>query len=130
MYHDSYLDPFWDFFFSTKFRTFEPSEEFVLVFSVDITLRHDREGRTKLVLYQRLHDNFHELSFGMIRENSSKLRTYALFKTEPGIEKYLIDIKNITMRQEVKFRLSNHRLAIETGRHDGLEPHKRFSPFA
>ena len=80
-------------------------------------------------LYQRLHDNFHELSFGMIRENSSKLRTYALFKTEPGIEKYLIDIKNITMRQEVKFRLSNHRLAIETGRHDGLEPHKRFFPF-
>ena len=81
-------------------------------------------------LYQRLNDNFHESSFGMIRENSSKLRTYALFKTEPGIEKYLTDIKNITMRQEVtKFRLSNHRLAIETGRHDGVEPDKRFCPF-
>ena len=67
----------------------------------------------------------------MIRENSSKLRTYALFKTEPGIEKYLTDIKNITMRQEVtKFRLSNHRLAIETGRHDGVEPDKRFCLFA
>ena len=36
-------------------------------------------------LDQRLYDNFHESSFGMIRENSSKLRTYALFKIEPGI---------------------------------------------
>ena len=81
-------------------------------------------------LYQRLYDNFHESSFGVIQENSSKLRTYALFKTKPGIEKYLIDIKNVSIRQEVtKFRLSNHRLAIETGRYDGLQPDKRFCPF-
>ena len=34
------------------------------------------------------------------------------------------------MWQEVtKLRLSNHRLAIETGRHDGVEPGKRFCPF-
>ena len=60
-------------------------------------------------LYQRLYDNFHESSFGVIQENSSKLRTYALFKTKPGIEKYLIGIKNVFIRQEVtKFRLSNH----------------------
>ena len=81
-------------------------------------------------LYQRLYDNFHESSFGAIRENSSKLRTYALFKTEPGIEKYLIEIKNVSVRQKVtKFRLSNHRLAIETGRHDGLPPDRRFCHF-
>ena len=44
-------------------------------------------------LYQRLNDNFHVSSFWIIGKNSSKLKTYALFKTEPGIEKYLIDIK-------------------------------------
>ena len=81
-------------------------------------------------LYQRLYDGFHESSFGAIRENSSKLRTYALFKEEPGMEKYLIEIKNIAIRQQVtKFRLSNHKLAIETGRYEGLQPDERFCPF-
>ena len=81
-------------------------------------------------IYQRLYDGFHEASFGVIRENSSKLRTYALFKEEPGIEKYLIEIRNVAIRQQVtKFRLSNHKLAIETGRYEGLEPDERFCPF-
>ena len=39
-------------------------------------------------VYQRLYDNFIETSFGAIKENSSKLRTYALFKTKPGMEKF------------------------------------------
>ena len=56
-----------------------------------------------------------------MREKSSKLRTYALFKTEPGIEKYLIEINNVSVRQKLtKFRLSNHKLAMETGKHDSL----------
>lgn len=81
-------------------------------------------------LYQRLYDNFHETTFGAINEISSKLRTYALFKTEPGLEKYLTDVKNVSIRQHVtKFRLSNHRLAIETGRHDGTAPEARYCPF-
>ena len=81
-------------------------------------------------VYQRLYDNFHETAFGTIREDSSKLRTYALFKTDPGREKYLTEVKNFTIRQQVtKFRLSNHRLAIETGRYVGLEPEKRFCTF-
>jgi len=80
--------------------------------------------------YQRLYDNFHETTFGDIKENSSKLRTYALFKTEPGLEKYLAEVKNVSIRQHVtKFRLSNHRLAIETGRHDGVSPEERFCTF-
>ena len=77
-------------------------------------------------IYQRLYDNFHETTFGDINQNSSKLRTYALFKTEPGFEKYLTEIKNTTVRQHVtKFRLSNHRLAIETGRHEGKNLEER-----
>ena len=61
-------------------------------------------------LFQRLDDNFHETSFGDINKDSSKLRTYAYFKTEPGFESYL-EMKNISVRQQVtKFRLSAHRL--------------------
>ena len=34
------------------------------------------------------------------------------------MEKYLVDVRNFSIRSHVtKFRLSNHRLAIETGRH-------------
>ena len=81
-------------------------------------------------LFQRLNDNFHETSFGAIKENSSKLRTYGVFKTEPGLKKYLTEVKNVFIRQHVtKFRLSNHRQAIETGRHDGIPPEERFCSF-
>ena len=81
-------------------------------------------------IYQRLYDNFLETSFGAIEDNSSKLRTYAIFKTEPGLERYLTEIKNFSLRQYVtKFRLSNHRLAIETGRHNGTALNERFCTF-
>ena len=54
----------------------------------------------------------------MINNPEGKLRTYALFKTELGCEKYLHEITNITVRQSLtKFRLSNSILNIEKGRH-------------
>ena len=82
-------------------------------------------------IFERLSDHFHQNAFAAIREDSSKLRTYALFKTEIGMEKYL-NMKNFSMRSSVtKLRLSNHRLAIETGRHTIPKTHreKRFCPF-
>ena len=81
-------------------------------------------------VYERLYDNFHATSFGEIQKNSSKLRTYSIFKTVKGREKYLSEIRNISIRQQVtKFRLSNHKLAIETGRHEGVERDERVCPF-
>ena len=47
-----------------------------------------------------------------------------------GTEKYLTEIRNISILQQVtKFRLSNHKLAIETGRHEGVERDERICPF-
>ena len=87
-------------------------------------------------LFQRLNDSFHQNAFEMIKSETSKLRTYALFKTEIGLENYLFEIKNVAVRVHVtKFRLSNHRLMIETGRHtknkkdDKIPKEKRFCPF-
>ena len=81
-------------------------------------------------IFQRLSDEFHQHSFENIRREQSKLRTYALFKTEIGLEKYLTEIKNISLRIEMtKFRLSNHSLMIETGRHKGIPKELRFCPF-
>ena len=44
-------------------------------------------------IFERMIDNFHQTSFESIRGESSKLRTYALFKSEIGFEKYLTDVK-------------------------------------
>ena len=81
-------------------------------------------------IFEKLIDNFHKTSFDQIKSESSKLRTYAIFKTEVGIEKYLTEMKNVADRILVtKFRLSNHRLMIEVGRHNNTPRDQRFCPF-
>ena len=81
-------------------------------------------------IFQRLSDIFHQFSFGNIRANTSKLRTYAILKKDIGFERYLSEIKNVPIRIHMsKFRLSNHRLMIEVGRHNDTPKEKRFCPF-
>ena len=70
------------------------------------------------------------MAFSEIGKQDSKLRTYALFKREAGFENYLMEMKNVSDRVLVsKFRLSNHRLMIEVGRHSGIPKEQRFCPF-
>ena len=81
-------------------------------------------------MYERLCDIFHQDTFSKIQSETSKLRTYSIFKKEPGYEKYLTEVKNVSIRKNVtKFRLSNHKLMIEVGRHQGKEKHERYCPF-
>ena len=81
-------------------------------------------------LFQCLSDIFHQEIFSRINGERSKLRTYAIFKKEQGYEKYLTDIKNTNTRKNVtKFRLSNHKLMIEVGRHQKVDTEQRFCPF-
>ena len=80
-------------------------------------------------IFQVLSDQFHQNSFEAINYETSKLRTYATFKKEIGMEKYLTIIKNPEVRKSVtKLRLSNHNLRIETGRHHNLPKHQRTCP--
>ena len=75
-------------------------------------------------------DIFHQNTLEKIRDNNHKLRTYAIYKKKIGLEDYLINVKNISERINIsKFRLSNHRLMIETGRHRGLGKEERICPF-
>ena len=81
-------------------------------------------------VFERLSDIFHQTSFEEISSNDSKLRTYAIFKTEKGLEDYLLNVRNLHVRKLIsKFRLSNHRLMIEVGRHRGLSVDERVCPF-
>ena len=69
-------------------------------------------------LFLRLCDQFHQNVLSEINNKKSKLRTYALLKQEPGFESYLHDTTNPKIRKTYsKFRLSNHNLNIEKGRH-------------
>ena len=73
---------------------------------------------------------FHQLSFNDIQNNFSKLKTYAKLKTNIGLEKYLVSVKNVTDRISLtKLRLSNHTLMIEKGRHQNIEIENRLCPF-
>ena len=72
-------------------------------------------------LFQKLSDIFHQEAFCNITNPQSKLRTYGLLKTSIGLENYLTKITNPAFRRAVtKFRLSNHKLNIETGRHKNI----------
>ena len=89
-----------------------------------------KDSRTHTQAFQRMSDIFHQNSFSEIKKDSSKLRTYSMIKTQIGYENYLSHIQNIQNRVSfTKFRLSNHRLMIETGRHQRIEKNLRFCPF-
>ena len=79
---------------------------------------------------QRMTDIFHQEAFSDIRRNDSRLRTYGILKTEIGYENYLSEIQTIKERTALtKFRLSNHVLMIEKGRHQKIDKKYRHCPF-
>ena len=90
----------------------------------------NKDGRTYTIAFQRLCDIFHQNSFSEIQNVSNKLRTYSIIKNQIGYENYLSQIQNTQNRISLtKFRLSNHCLLIETGRHQHLKVNLRFCPF-
>ena len=83
-----------------------------------------------LVYFRRILDIFYQDSFAEINKETSKLRTYKLFKTSSEMESYITNIKNVRDRIEFsKFRLSKHQLMIEIGRHNGINKELRFCRF-
>ena len=98
---------------------------------LDEFLRNDRDTPyTNILIFQRLCDEFHQNAFATIQDETSKLRTYSLFKSKIGFENYLNTIKNKAIRTEItRFRLSNHQLMIEIGRHRKIPKNLRFCPF-
>ena len=88
----------------------------------------------KPFIYKNLQDilsrKFQADALSTINNPEHKLRTYSLIKTKVGLENYLEIIKNVSIRtQFTKFRISDHNLEIEKGRHRGLSADQRFCPF-
>ena len=81
-------------------------------------------------LYESLINKFQLDALSAIGNPGHKLRTYALLKNEIGRENYLDVIRNVPIRTQLtKFRLSDHNLEIEKGRHRGVGAELRFCPF-
>ncbi len=89
-----------------------------------------QDSDAHLKAFQRLQDIYHQTAFERIKNGSSRLRTYGLFKTTPGFENYLDELSSLKERTALtKLRLSNHKLMIEKGRHSSIHRDLRFCPF-
>ena len=89
-----------------------------------------KDNLTHTKAFCRMKDIFHQEAFSNIKKENSKLRTYSIIKKTIGFESYLNEIDNIQERISLtKFRLSNHSLMIEKGRHQNIEKECRFCPF-
>ena len=95
-----------------------------------ITQGNDITPPPHITFFQREIDIFHQNSFAEINGENSKLRTYKLFKTSIQQEPYLTEIKNVKDRITMtKFRLSDHKIMIEKGRHHNIRKELRFCKF-
>ena len=80
--------------------------------------------------FERMRDIFYQESFFNIKKENNKLRTFAKVKIKIGLETYLKKCNKINNRIAIsKFRLSNHGLMIEKGRHLQIDKSLRFCPF-
>jgi len=62
--------------------------------------------------------------------HGKKLRTYRRFKVKFDREKYLDIVKDKPLKQAItKFRVSDHKLMIEVGRHKNIPLEERLCPF-
>lgn len=83
----------------------------------DVWLSHHIENAAviKKNIYRTLLDQNNQIWQATV-DSSSKGHNYKIFKSEIGLEKYLIELPKTVYLPLVKFRTTNHKLFIETGR--------------
>ena len=80
-------------------------------------------------IFNREKDMFQQIALHDL-QTSSKLKTLALVKNDTICENYLLSVENVSNRTALtKFRLSNHNLMIEKGRHQNADLQDRTCPF-
>ena len=82
----------------------------------------------KNIIKQRLHDQFIQKWFHDI-EISSRGQAYLLYKSQFSFEPYLLKLNCTERNYLCKFRTSNLKLPIETGRWNNVPREDRICPF-
>ena len=90
----------------------------------DHTLQHFNVQWLKLTIKQILRDQ-HQQFMNSEMHNSSKATYYKLFKNDIDFEEYLDKLNDGDRIIFCKFRTTNHRLIIETGRWSGVNREDR-----
>ena len=91
--------------------------------------RRNRAPNVQLFLKLKEKDIVQQATLTNI-QNTSKLRSYTLVKQNASFEEYLVSVQNLSDRIALtRFRLSNHILMIEKGRHQNIKPSERTCPF-
>ena len=94
----------------------------------ELFINRDKDSHLKAM--QRMVDIFHQEAFTDICRSNSRFRTYGILKREAGFEKYHCEVKSVKERKTLtKFRISNHPLMIEKGRHQDINKENRYCPF-
>ncbi len=73
----------------------------------------------------RLKDQFEQKWASEINTNS-KCILYKSFKTKLKFENYLLLFNGYYRKCLIRFRLCNHKLAVEKGRYNNIERHRRY----
>jgi hypothetical protein len=79
----------------------------------------------KLLVKQRLKDQFVQ-QWNSTINCTPKCSTYRSFKDSLELENYLVSLPTSVCKYILKFRLCNHKLAVETGRYASIDRHRRF----
>ena len=95
---------------------------------LDIFLNERPRKAPNTLLFSREKDIFQQTALSDI-QNMSKLRTYIVLKHDTKFEKYLLSVQNVSHRIALtRFRLSNHNLMVEKGRHQAKNLYDRTCP--
>ena len=76
------------------------------------------------LISSKLNDQFIQKCFSQMN-NSSRGLFYSEYKRGFGIEKYLVKLNSYDRAMIAKFRCSNIKFSIETGRWNGVPKHER-----
>ena len=82
-------------------------------------------NQLKSMIKERLKDQYKQKWVSDVELNS-KCILYKSFKTDLKMEKYLVELSGYHRRMMVRFRLCNHKLAVERGRYNNVERHRRY----
>lgn len=81
------------------------------------------KNNSKKIIHNHFIDLWH---IERIKISKGKLDTYSFLKTNFGLEKYLLILKNNESRRNItKLRISAHKLNIEKGRYQGIPREER-----